>query len=203
MLRNWIGTENLSYLFYDDPDLVRECLEFLTDFITGSWLGGALDRAGFDLYYIHEDMAGKSVPLISPDMFREFFLPHYKTFVAFLKRNGVKNVIVDTDGNFEALIPVFLEGGVEGFGPIERAAGLDPVALRKKYGKQFFMIGGVDKRAIKAGPDAVEEELYRVLPPLLDEGGFIPTVDHSVPPDISLENFEYYLKLKRRIIEGG
>lgn len=203
MLRNWIGTENLSYLFYDDPELIRECLEFLTDFITGQWLAGALDQAGFDLYYIHEDMAGKSGPLVSPDMFRDLFLPHYKTLVNFLKKNGVKNVIVDTDGNFEALIPVFLDAGVEGFGPIERAAGLDPVELRKEYGKAFFMIGGIDKRVLKAGEGDIDRELYRVLPPLLEEGGFIPTVDHSVPPDVSLRNFEYYLSVKRKIIEGG
>ena len=203
MLRNWIGTENLSYMFYDEPGLVHECLEFLTDFITGQWLSSALTRARFDLYYIHEDMSGKNGPLISPAMFREFLLSHYKTFVRFLKNNGVKNVIVDTDGNFEILIPDFLEAGVEGFGPIERAAGLDPLDLRSKFGNSFFMIGGIDKRVLKQGPKDIENELYRIIPPLLEQGGYIPTVDHSVPPDISLKNFEYYLSLKRKIIEGG
>lgn len=203
MLRNWIGTENLSYMFYDDPNLVRECLEFLTDFITGGWLAETLEKAQFDLYYIHEDMAGKSGPLISPDMFRDFFLPSYKTFVNFLKRHGVKNIVVDTDGNFAPLIPEFLDAGVEGFGPIERAAGLDPLSLRKQYGNSFFMIGGVDKRVLKNGRKEIDSELYHVLPPMLEKGGFIPTVDHSVPPDVTLENFEYYLQVKRKIIEGG
>ena len=203
MLRNWIGTENLSYMFYDDPGLVEACLDFLIEFITGEWLGKALKTARFDLYYIHEDMAGKSGPLVSPDMFRDFFLPRYKKLVAFLKSSGIQNIVVDTDGNFEALIPEFLKAGVEGFGPIERASGLDPITLRKKYGKSFFMIGGIDKRVLKKGKEQIEKEIYRVLPPLLEEGGFIPTIDHSVPPDISLSNFEYYLSLKRKCIDGG
>ena len=202
MLRNWIGTESLSLLLYDDPALVEECLDFLIEFITGDWLETALKTAQFDLYYIHEDMAGKSGPLISPAMFREFFLPRYKKLVVFLKNRGVKNVIVDTDGNFEPLIPEFLEAGVEGFGPIERAAGLDPLTLREKYGKTFFMIGGIDKRVLKEGRKQIDREIYRVLPPLLEQGGFIPTVDHSVPPDIPLSNFEYYLSVKRKCIEG-
>jgi len=202
MLRNWMGTEGLSYMFYDDPKLIHECLEFLTDYITG-WMEKPLKEAAFDLYYIHEDMAGKSGPLVSPELFRDFFSPYYRKYVAFLKRCGVKNIIVDTDGNFEVLIPDFLEAGVEGFGPIERAAGLDPVKLREKFGRSFFMIGGIDKRELAKGKKEIDREIEYVLPPLLEKGGFIPTVDHSVPPDVPMENFVYYLKKKREVICGG
>lgn len=112
-------------------------------------------------------------------------------------------MIVDTDGDFEILIPDFLDCGVEGFGPIERAAGLNPVELRKKYGKSFFMIGGIDKRELSKGRKEIDRELETILPAMLESGGFIPTVDHSVPPDISLANFKYYLDKKRKIINGG
>jgi uroporphyrinogen-III decarboxylase len=201
MLRNWMGTEGLSYMFYDDPGLVHDCLNFLTEFIT-SWMEAPLREAAFDLYYIHEDMAGKNGPLVSPEMFRKFFSPYYRRLLDFLKRCGVKNIIVDTDGNFEALIPAFLDVGVEGFGPIERAAHLNPLDLRKNYGTSFFMIGGIDKRMLKKGKTTVENELLNLLPPLLEQGGYIPTIDHSVPPDVSLRSFESYLELKWKIING-
>ncbi len=201
MLRNWMGTEGLSYMFYDDPGLVHECLEFLTEFITG-WMGKPLREAGFDLYYIHEDMAGKSGPLVSPELFREFFSPYYRKYVDFLKKCGVKNIIVDTDGNFEVLIPGFLDAGVEGFGPIERAAGLNPVELRKKYGKSFFMIGGIDKRELAKGRKEIDTEIETIIPSMLERGGYIPTVDHSVPPDVPLDNFTYYLEQKWMMING-
>lgn len=201
MLRNWMGTEGLSYLFYDDYDLVKECLEFLTDYII-KFMERPLKEMKFDLYYIHEDMCYKNGPLISPELFKELFLPCYKKFVAFLKSNSIDTVLVDTDGNFEKLIPLFLEAGIDGFGPIEVAAGIDPLVLRKKYGKTFCMIGGIDKRELAKGKKEIENQIYNIIIPLIEEGGFIPTVDHTIPPDVSYDNFQYYLELKRKALMG-
>jgi uroporphyrinogen decarboxylase len=114
----------------------------------------------------------------------------------------VKNVIVDTDGNFDVLVPLFLDAGVEGFGPIERAANMSPLELRKKYGKSFFMIGGIDKRVLNKGKKAIETDVKKTVLPLIQDGGYIPTVDHSIPPDISLDSFKYYLDVKWDIING-
>jgi uroporphyrinogen decarboxylase len=201
MLRNWMGTEGLSYLLYDDPALVQECLEFLSDFAI-ALLTRAVKDIRFDFYYVHEDMSYKNGPLVSPDMFQRFFLPEYKKLVGFLKANGLQVVLVDTDGNHEALIPLFLEAGIDGFGPIERAADMDPVKLRRQYGKRIAMVGGIDKRAIARGRKAIEAEIDRTIRPIVDEGGFIPTIDHAIPPDVSLADFRYYLDLKRKALGG-
>ena len=201
MLRNWIGTENLSYMWYDDPVLIEECLEFLTAFAI-RLLSKAAQEIAFDFYYIHEDMAGKGGPLMGPDMFRRFILPHYKRFIEFLKSNGVKIVLVDTDGDHNVLIPVMLEAGVDGFGPIERAAGMDPVAIRRQYGRSVCMVGGVDKREIAKGRTAIDAELERSVLPIIDQGGYIPTIDHTVQPDVSLDDFRYYLERKRAVLMG-
>ena len=37
---------------------------------------------------------------------------------------------------------------------------------------------------------------------MVEQGGFIPTVDHTVPPDVSLENFRYYMKRKAELLAG-
>ncbi|GAF78531.1 unnamed protein product, partial [marine sediment metagenome] len=201
MLRNWIGTENLCYMLYDEPKLIHECLDVLSEFAIRV-LERAVKDIEFDFYYIHEDMAGKGGPLMGPEQFREFILPHYKRFIEFLKSNGVKIVLVDTDGDHNVLIPVMLEAGVDGFGPIERAAGMDPVAVRKEYGKSVCMVGGVDKREIAKGPKAIDAELARSVAPIIEQGGFIPTIDHSVQPGVSLDDFKYYLDAKRRMLGG-
>jgi hypothetical protein len=200
MLRNWFGTEPLSYQFYDDPALIHECLEFLTDFAI-RLLTPAVKAVPFDFYFVHEDLSGKGGPLIGPNLFREFILPHYKRFIGFLKTNGVKIVLVDTDGDFEVLIPLFLEAGVDGFGPMEVASDMDPASMRKKYGKSFCMMGGVDKRAVAKGKRAIDEQLAK-LAPVIHEGGYIPMIDHSIPPDVSLANFQYYLEQKRKVVFG-
>ncbi|MDO8685993.1 MAG: uroporphyrinogen decarboxylase family protein, partial [Clostridiales bacterium] len=201
MLRNWIGTEGLSYMLYDDPDLVRECLEVLTEFVIDLF-SEPLKEINFDLYYIHEDMCYKNGPLMSPEHFKEFLLPCYKRFTDLLRSNGVKVILVDTDGNFEKLIPLFLESGIDGFGPIEVAAGMDPLDLRKRYGKSFCMVGGIDKREIAKGKREIENQVYNVIAPLLESGGFIPTIDHAIPPDVSLENYLYYNELRKKVILG-
>lgn len=198
MLRNWIGTEALSFLWYDDPALVEECLEFLTDFILRV-LARAVAEVRFDFVIIHEDMAGKGGPLMGPQLFRRFLLPHYRRYVEFLKSHGVKLVLVDTDGDHNVLIPVFLEAGVDGFCPLERAAGMDPVQVRREYGMSVCMMGGVDKRAVAAGQEATEAELA-YLAPVIAGGGYIPTIDHAIPPDVSYANFLYYLEAKSRLL---
>ena len=80
---------------------------------------------------------------------------------------------------------------------------MDPVKLRREYGKDMVLCGGIDKRAMARGKKAIDEELDRHMRPMLESGGFIPTVDHTVPPDVSYDNFTYYIARKRAIAEGG
>ena len=83
--------------------------------------------------------------------------------------------------------------------PLERAAGMDPVKLREKYGKELLLWGGVDKRVLAGSKQEIKEHLQE-LAPLVEAGGYIPTVDHTVQPGVSLENFKYYMKIKKEIL---
>ena len=83
--------------------------------------------------------------------------------------------------------------------PVEVAAGNDIVKFREKYGKKMAYRGGIDKRAIAAGGRIMEEEVMRVVPPLLKDGGFIPSCDHGVPPDISWQNYIEYSRLLAKL----
>ena len=77
----------------------------------------------------------------------------------------------------------------------------DPVRLRFKYGRSLRLWGGVDKRVLAQGPEAIDAHL-RAFSPLIEEGGFIPSVDHTVPPDVSWPNFQHYLTSKQRLLSG-
>jgi uroporphyrinogen decarboxylase len=82
--------------------------------------------------------------------------------------------------------------------PIE-AAHTDPWRLREEYGKDVLLLGGVNKMALIAGKDAIDRELER-LRPLVERGGYLPCVDHRVPPDVTYENYLYYLEKKKAIL---
>jgi uroporphyrinogen decarboxylase len=199
--REWMGTENLSYAWYDEPELCDAMMEFTADF-TIETLRPVLDEIAPDYIFISEDMAMKTGPLLSPDMYKRFIFPQMRRLADFIKAKGVPYIMVDSDGNTEPLVPLLLEAGVDGIWPIERASdGMDPLQLRKKYGHDLRIWGAVDKRCIAAGPQAIDEHL-RTMVPLMEEGGFIPTVDHSVPPDISLEHFRYYMRQKEKLLRG-
>lgn len=191
-IRNWMGLEGISQALYDDPEWVQEMMDYLADFIVAT-VRRALEEVEIDYVTMWEDMAYKAGPLISPAMFRRFMVEPYKKVTSQFHEHGADLIFVDSDGDSGPLIPLWLEGGVTGFYPVERAAGMDPAALRKKHGRQLRLIGGIDKRAMKAGPAAVDAELANVAP-LVKDGGYIPWCDHLVPPDVPLDHYLYYVR---------
>jgi uroporphyrinogen decarboxylase len=100
---------------------------------------------------------------------------------------------VDSDGDVRLIIPLWLEAGVNGTYPLEVMAGNDAVELRKKYPRDLRMVGNIDKFALIEGKEAIDKELERKLPYLLKEGGYLPTVDHGIPPEIPFEHYKHYM----------
>jgi hypothetical protein len=172
-LRSWCGTEEISYLFYDDPALVEEMVEF----------------------------AGKGGPLVSPELFDRFLLPGYRRIIEEFRKSGITSFWLDSDGDPRALIPLMIEAGITCLWPLEIAAEIDPMQIRREYGKSLSLAGGIDKRELSKGRAEIDREIDRRRP-LVESGGYIPHIDHSVPPDISLDNFRYYLERKRRLLGG-
>ncbi len=199
--RQLMGLENLSYALCDDPELIEEIFEFRTEYVSRI-LEKLLEQIKPDFAEFWEDMAYKSGPLVSPMQYRKLALKHYRKITDLLHQHGVKVILLDSDGNINDLIPIWLDGGINCVWPLEIAAGMDPVSIRRKYGKNLGMIGGIDKRSLAAGKESIKKEVMGKVPYLLDTGGYIPTCDHAVPPDVSFENYMYYLDLLRGILHG-
>jgi uroporphyrinogen-III decarboxylase len=201
-LRELMGLEKLLYSFYDDPVWIEEMMEHLVDF-EYECIRRVLKDIRVDLVYFWEDMAFKTGPLISPAMFKKFMVPRYRKITDLLRSNGVDVIFVDSDGNVEELIPLWLEGGVNAFWPLECAAGMNAVDLRKKYGNDIILAGNIDKRALMKDKPAIRQEVMSKVPFLLNEGGYFPSIDHQVPPDISFENYLYFLNTMREVAGLG
>lgn len=199
--REWMGTENLSFAWYDYPGLMHEMMEFFADFIIET-SRPVLEKIQVDYFTLNEDMSMKTGPLLSPATYREFIFPHMKRLVEFLRSMGTKYIAVDTDGDPTVLIPLLMDAGVDTIWPIERAAGVSPQAWRKRFGRGLRLWGGVDKRVLALGHEAIRAHLREFIP-LIEEGGFIPTVDHTVPPDVSWDNFRFYMDAKRELLAGN
>jgi len=191
-LREMMGLERLCVTFYDDPqwieammDAVLELALALTERLLRDFTPDAL--------CLWEDMGYKTGPLLSPALFRRFMLPRYKVLTQAIHDMGVPYVFVDSDGDIRQLIPLWLEGGVDGFVPLERQASMDPSALRAQYGEQVLMIGGVDKRALARGPEAIDAEMEMVRRTVA-VGGYVPFFDHGLPHDVPYANFVHFVE---------
>lgn len=197
-LREWCGFENLCVFMIEKSDLIHEMAEFWTDFVL-EVLRPILEKVQLDYVEISEDMAYKEHSMISPRMVKEFLFPSYTKWIPEIKRSECPIVSMDSDGYIGELIPLWIEVGFNCCTPMEVAAGNDIVEYRKKYGKNMAYIGGIDKRAIAKGGKIMEDEVMRVVPPILKDGGFIPSCDHGVPPDISWPNFIEYTRLLAKL----
>ena len=194
-LREWCGFEGLCLLMIEDPAFVEEMAEFWTAFVSQT-LDPILRLAPPDHVIISEDMAYKCHSMISPQMVRRFLMPAWRTWITALKTANPECVVeMDCDGYIAELLPLWVEAGFDACSPVEVAAGNDIVAYRRRYGRTMAFRGGIDKRALAKGGEVMRQELLRVVPPLLEEGGFIPGCDHGVPPDISWPNFVAYARL--------
>ncbi len=188
--RELLGVEPHLMMYHDDPELLQAINTHLCD-LWLAMLEEVLARVDLDFVYFWEDMAYKNGPLLSPKLFDVFVAPYYRRLTGFLRAYGVDVICVDTDGDFSRLIPSCLQAGVNGFYPFEAQAGMDVVAVRRKY-PRLLMQGGIDKIKIAQGREAIDAELEAKLPSLLAQGGYIPCCDHLVPPDVSWETFVYY-----------
>lgn len=197
-LRSLAGVEYASYLFYDAPELVDELFERY-NVVVLEGLHRAAARGRVDVIGFGEDIAYKTGPLISPAMFREYILPRDRKVMELAHSLGVDLTWYDSDGDVRLFIPDYLDAGITCLAPCEVAASMIPTELRKEYGRDLRMIGGLDKREIARGPAAIDAEIARNRP-LIEEGGYIPAIDHSVSADISWDNYQYFVAAIQRAI---
>lgn len=196
-IRDTLSFEGFCYSMYDEPEMFEDMIETSCRLVEHS-LDQLLPNFAFDYACGWEDICYKNGPMISVELFREWAVPRYKRIHKKLEAYGVKNWYVDCDGNTAALIPYMLEAGINTLFPYEVNACGHPGKLLAEYGGALRIIGGIDKTRLIEGKEAIKAYMESIEP-LVAKGGFIPHVDHLCPPDVSPENYLYYLDLKQRM----
>jgi uroporphyrinogen-III decarboxylase len=179
------------YSFYDHPELMHKMNRDITEFNIRAFEEICeVCVPGFITFA--EDMSYNHGPMMGKDIFDEFMAPYYEKLIPLLKDKGVL-VIVDSDGNVGPLIDWLNHVGVDGILPLERQAGVDIEQLQQQH-SDFGFLGNYDKMVMDKGEDAMRNEFER-LKPAIQNGRFIPSVDHQTPPSVSLEQYKKYLEL--------
>jgi len=161
--RALMGEEALAMACYDQPELLHDMLKTFAD-TACKVLDRVCSHVQIDQLHVHEDMAGRSGPLLGPRQVKEFLCPYYQRVWTMMRDRGARLFKQDSDGNIEAILPAFIEAGVNVIYPCEPAAGMDIVRLRNTYGRQLAFIGGIDKHVLRGGFDAINAELEYKVP---------------------------------------
>jgi uroporphyrinogen decarboxylase len=203
-LRSLVGPEGILYAFYDMPEVVHACMQqWLT--LADAVIARYQQHVTLDVFYLAEDICYNHGLLCSPNTMKEFLLPYYQQLISNIRARQIdKNrhlyIQVDTDGDARAALPIYKEHiGLDVMTPFEVASNCDVVEIGKQH-PDIALLGGIDKRELAKGPEAIDRMVDRIIPVMRARGGYIPTCDHGVPEEVSLENYMHY---RKRCIELG
>ncbi len=197
VIQSYVHSEQLLTLIATDPDWVRDMYE--TDAQLSIDMYEIMKEGGFefDAAFLGCDLGYRNGLLFSPHHYDEQMRPTFRKLVHYFKEQGLP-VILHSDGFVKELIPRFIEDGLTCLQPLEVKAGMDLIQLKKNFGDQLAFMGGIDTRAMAdPDPSVIEKEISTKMPFAKKGGGYIYFSDHSVPHNVSFEQYKHTLELVR------
>lgn len=186
-LRGLIGPEGLSYMLYDDPELIREMMQWQSD-RARKYTFPLIERLKPEIVMLGEDLCYNHGMLLSPAHFEEFCAPHYQAVCDCAHAAGVSCMAVDSDGNIMEFADLAVKSGVNCLFPNEVKAGNDLFALRRRH-PELILVGWLEKEIVNEGNERmIEPEIARKVPALLKTGRYFPNGDHGIQPPVTFNN---------------
>jgi uroporphyrinogen decarboxylase len=192
-----VGTERILMALIEEPDWCRDMFETFLDVHLAlfdlAWDAGYT----FDAIHWPDDMGYKGHQFFSLKTYRDILKPVHKRAAEWAHAKGV-NVHLHSCGDIRPFVPDLLEIGIDALNPLEVKAGVDPVRLKGEVGDRLVLHGGINA-VLWDDLEALEAEMRRVLPALKESGGYIFSTDHSVPSNVSVEDFRRIVDLAKRL----
>ena len=199
---NWRSFTDAVMLLMDRPDVVRKRMQIQGEF-AARLTERVLKDVEIDAAVFSEPIGGADRPLISPGMYDEFVLKNYKPIIEVLQQNNVATICFQTYANARILIPAILRWGFNCLWACEvNVEAMDYRSLRKEFGRDLRLIGGIDLDALRKDKATIRREIEEKVPPLIEDGGFIPLADGRVRADVPFENYVYYRQLLEKVTQS-
>ncbi len=188
------------YLLMEKPGFVKEYMNIQGEF-AAAMAEKILREVNVDAVYFSEPIGSNDGSLISPTMYEEFVLKSYEPLLQVADQHGIKIKIFLTYANARILIPSILKFGLNCLWACEvNTKAMNYLDLRREYGKDLRLIGGIDLDALKIGKESIYKEIYEKVPFLLEDGGYVPLADGRIRQEVSFENYVYYRRLLEDVI---
>ncbi len=203
-VHDWNSFASAMYALKENPSRVEELVGRTTDFYC-LMLEKLLPEVTIDYATFYEPIASNSGPVVSPAMFRRFVIPGYRKVLNLLERHGVRLCILcTTGGNLSALLPDLVETGINGFWISNiRSAKMTYPELRRIYGPELALIGGIDSTSLEKDESAIRRAVEETVPGLLRDGHYLPCLDDRPRNNHSFPHYRYFRRLLEEIALHG
>lgn len=192
-----VGTETLLVALIEEPDW---CVDMFNHYLDVNLaLLDMVWEAGyrFDCIQWPDDMGYKHSQFFSIKTYRELLKPVHKRAIEWAHQKGIK-AHLHSCGDINPLIPELIDIGLDALNPIEVKAGMDPIGIKKKYGKDLVLHGGINA-LLWDDIEAISSNIEEIVPILKESGGYIFSTDHSIPNNVSLESFRHVINQIKRV----
>ena len=180
-----------------DPGFAREMFETHVDVIIAVLSRARLDGIVPHGLFLIEDMGYRSGTLFSPRAYHETLWPAQRRLGDYLRSHGI-HYFLHSDGDISTFIPDIIAAGVEVLQPIEAKVGLDVRNLKATYGTDLSFMGNIDATVMSRSKAEIEAEIRDKLTLAKQGGGYIYHSDHSVPVDVSLDQYKTVMEMVHR-----
>jgi uroporphyrinogen decarboxylase len=192
-----IGTERVLVALMEDPVWLMDVFETMLETSLALW--DRVWEAGyrFDSVWWWDDMGYKGHQFFSLRKYRQVLKPFHQRAINWAHAKGIKAEL-HSCGDVNPLVPELVSMGLDALNPLEVKAGMDPLRLKREYGKDLVLHGGINA-VLWDEPEAACAEIERLVPELKQGGGYIFSSDHSVPDSVSLESFRRITGLAKHL----
>lgn len=176
------GMEALMIKMYTEPDVVDACIGHMVDYyaeVSKRVFDAAADE--IDIFFIGNDLGSSNGPLLGPQLFERFVLPHLVRLIDLGHSYGLQ-VQMHCCGGFEPLLPDLIEANLDGVHAIQPACtGMDLTGLKQKYGDKIVFNGAIDSHhiLIEGNPESVRQDTRKVLEIMKGTSGYIAGASHD------------------------
>ncbi|MBC8507294.1 MAG: hypothetical protein ISR58_04435 [Anaerolineales bacterium] len=196
----WGRFEEVMYLLTDEPDFVIELMNLYGEF-AAKLTDRILQDVMVDAVVFSEPIGGNDGSLVSPKMHEEYVLKSLRPLMEVVDKHGVESRILRTYANTRVIIPGAIDYGINCLWACEvEPTAMDYLDIRREFGNDLRLMAGIDLDNLLGDKAAIKREVERVVPPLLEQGGYIPLLDGRVREYIPFENYQYYRELLEKLV---
>ena len=145
-----------------------------------------------DVIRFGDDLGMQSGAFMDLETFRKLFKPRYRILCDYVKKNSSMKIFFHSCGSIKQYIPDLIEAGFDILNPVQtNCYDMDPVALKKEFGKEItFWGGGVDTSSIlnRSTPEDVRKDVLRRCEIFSKDGGFVFAPVHNILSDVPPQN---------------